>query len=516
MEFWQLSSDYQFRLSAKYGRWWGAARKQQFFNCFPVIVLTGALAGYTLISFHWALAVLIVFGPMMALVFWHRPEYGLYLFFALVIMLTDAAPIGSQGIFAIRDLHPVNGLPHLLIVYLLAMSLIFFCKLYFVEQKSSIITMRPGFVLIVILLIATGTGLWRGWNRINIDVDLQYVLYPLLCFYLCANVLDSRRKIYAMLTVIFLVAVIDAFILDVYYLSGHGWPYTDEEAGFARIVTQDPTDHMVFVAMAVIVFTVSANRVLTGWRCAVALVGSLPMLFAFLFSFRRGFWIGMIATLAFFYILSSRFDKRRTLVWVWVGTLTLAATLLLALNNMVSLEVANPFVERILSITNPKQKSNEHHRLESEEVLKQILSSPILGLGLGSVHTPIYSIEWAPEKQPTRIVHNGYLLVWMKLGLPGFLFFLWMLVRYASVLLKYRTRAVSPQSGPMIAGLGSLLGLWLVLLLIGPVLPYWYEMFTIGLFAAMTLGLIREEQLKRSKRTATGCVTQIASHPQVV
>jgi hypothetical protein len=61
--------------------------------------------------------------------------------------------------------------------------------------------------------------------------------------------------------------------------------------------------------------------------------------------------------------------------------------------------------------------------------------------------------------------------------------------------------AVSPHSGPIIAGLGSLLGLWLILLLIGPVLPYSYEMFTIGLFAAMTLSLIREEQLKdRGKR----------------
>jgi O-antigen ligase len=515
MLFEHLTSDYPVRLSAKYSRSWRKARKQQCMTCFPLIVLTGAVAGLILISFHWSLAVLMIFGPITAVVFWHRPEYGLYLFFALVIMLTDDAPKGGQGIFAIQDLDVVAGLPPPIVFFLFSMCLIYFFKLYFVEHKNSVITIRPAFVLIVILLIATGTGLWREWSPINIRIDAMHVFFPVLCFYLCVNVLDTRQKIYTMLAIIFLVGVIDASILDTYYLSGHGWPYREEEAGLARIVTQDDTDLMVFVAMIITVYSVSASRMLTGWRRMFALVGCLPMLFAVLFSFRRGTWLGVIAAVIVFYLLSYRFTKRKIVMWVWAGTVILAATLLLALNNMVRLEVAHPFVQRILSITNPKQASNEHHRLEREEVFKEILSSPILGLGLGSVHAPIYSIEWAAEKQPTHIVHNSYLLVWMKLGLPGFLFLLWMLVRYASVLLKYRTSAVSPQAGPIIAGTGSLLGLWCVWMLIGPVMPYWYVTGTIALFAAMTLGLIREDQLKRPNETATVCVSRLALQRQL-
>lgn len=503
MQFEQLSADYSFRLFAKYSRSWGKARKQQFLNCFPVIALIGAVVGCTLISFHWALAALILFGPMMVVVFWHRPEYGLYLFFALVIMLTDAVPKSAQGtgIFAIQDLKVVEGVPPLLVSFLLVMCLIYFFKLYLVKHEKSLITVRPAYVLIVILLIATATGLWRGWNSIDLRVDAMNVVYPALCFYLCANVLDTQRKIYRMLTVIFLVGVIHASILDVYFLSGHGWPYSDEDAGIARIVTQDTKTLMVFVAMTVTGYSVSMSKILTGWRRMFALAGCLPMLFAILFSFRRSLWIGVIASLIVFYILSSRFDRRRT--FVWAGAVVLATTLLLASNGMVSSEMARPFVQRMLSIQDPNQSSNEHHYMESEQVLEEILSSPIVGLGLGSIHAPIHGLRdwWAPEKQPTRIVHNGYLLVWMKLGLPGILFLLWMLIRYASVLLRSRTSAVSPQSGPIIAGTGSLFGLWFVLLLIAPITAYWYETFTIGLFAAMTLGLIREEQLKKPKRT---------------
>ena len=136
----------------------------------------------------------------------------------------------------------------------------------------------------VILLIATGTGLVRGWDHIDLRVDFMNVLYPLLCFYLCANVLDTRQKIYRMLGVLFLTSVIDACLLDAYYLLGHGWPYSDENAGFERIVTYNATDLMVFIAMIITIYSVSTSGILTGWRRVFAVVGCLPMVFAVLFS----------------------------------------------------------------------------------------------------------------------------------------------------------------------------------------------------------------------------------------
>jgi O-antigen ligase len=456
--------------------------------------LLGFILMFILCSFNWLLAVLIIVAPLMALVFWRRPEYGLYLFFVLVVILTDSMAKDIEGIFAIKDVKVVQGLPPLLICFFLAMCLIYFFKLYFVERKESVIAVRYGFVVIVVLLIATGTGLWRGWDPIDIRVDFYNVLFPVLCFYLCANVLNSREKVYAMLGILFIVGVIDASILDIYYLSGHGWPYESEGLRIGRIVTQDTADLMVFVTMTITICSVSMSRILTGWRRVFALLGCLPMLFAFLFSFRRGHWVGMIASLIVFYILSSRFEKRKTLAWVWMGIVMLTAALLFS-DKVTKTDVLYPFVHRAMSITHARQSSNVHHLLESQQTLKDIFSSPFLGLGLGSRHSPVYGIDWEAEKQPLHIVHNTYLLIWMKLGLPGLLFFMWMAVKYVSVLLKYRKSTVSPYSGPIIAATGSTVGLWFVLFLIGPVMAYWYQTFTITLFAAMVLALIREEKL---------------------
>jgi hypothetical protein len=475
------------------------------------ILLVGAMIGFALLSIHWLLAAVIVVGPIIAIVVWRRPEYGLYGFFFFVFMLTDAMDDDVEGIFAFKDVKLVQGLPPFLISFFLAMSLVYFFKLYFVDRKNSAIPVRYGVALLVILLMATGTGLWRGWNLIDIRVDFMNIAYPTLGFYLCANVLNTRQKIYGMLRVLFVTGVIDASLLDAYYLRGHGWPYTDENAGFERIVTYGGTDLMLFVAMIIIVYSASASSILIGWRRVVAVVGCLPMLFAILFSFRRGFWVGTLGSLIVFYFLSSAVEKRRARTWVWVGVVIVTVALPFA-ENVGTSEIAYPFVQRVLSLADSGQSSNQHHLLESQQTLNELLqSSPILGLGLGSIHAPILGIKWAPEKQPTRIVHNTYLLVWMKLGLPGFLFFMWLGLKYSAILHRYRKSTVSPHAGPIIAGTGSLLGLWFVLLSTGPVISYWYETFTIVLFAAMTLLLITQEQVEKTEQHATPYVTRLCT-----
>jgi hypothetical protein len=469
----------------------------------PIPALAGVALGFIFIKFGWLPAALMVVAPLVALLLWSRPDYGLYFFFVLVVILTDSMAKDVEGIFAIKDMKMVKGLPPLLICFFLSMCLIYFFKLYLVESKESIISPKYGFVVIVILLIATGTGLWRGWDHIDLRVDFYNVLFPVLCFYLCANVLNTRQKVYAMLGVIFIVGVIDACILDVFYLTGHGWPYSSEDFGSGRIVTQDTVDLMVFNAMTITICSLSMSRILTGWRRVFALVACLPMLFAFVFSFRRGHWIGMIAALIVFYILSSRFEKRKALAWVWLGTVVLTAALLFS-GNMGSTKALGPIHRRVMSLTDRNQASNVHHLLESQQTLKDIVSSPILGLGLGSRHSPVSGIDWGDEDQPTKIVHNTNLLIWMKLGLPGLLFFMWMAIKYVSALLRYSKSTKLPYTGPIIAAMGSTAGHWFVLFLIGPVLAYQYQTFIITLFSAMVLALIREERRGKTEENGYG------------
>jgi O-antigen ligase len=324
------------------------------------------------------------------------------------------------------------------------------------------------------------------------------MLFPLLCFYLCVNILDTRQKIYGMLGVFFIVGMIDASILDAYYLSGHGWAFQSIEMGATRIVTKSSADLMVFVSMTVLAFSASSSHFLTGWRRVLAYLGCLPMLFAVIFSYRRTHWIGMMAALIVFYALSSSFEKRKALVWAWAGAVMLTAALLFA-GNGGSTKVFDPIIRRVSEIGDPRQDSNMHHLLETQQVFKDMLSSPVLGLGLGSKHTPVSDIDWAAEDQPTRVVHNTYLMIWMKLGLPGLFLFLWIAVKYVMALLSYRKSTFSPNLRPVIAATGATAGHWFVLLLTGPVPAYWYQSFIFTLFPAMFFTLIREGQMEETE-----------------
>src|SRR6266536_1388251 len=117
-----------------------------------MVTLVGALIWFTMLSIHWLLAMLLVVAPMVAVLVWRRPEHALYGFFVLVVMLTDAMAEEVDGIFAIKDVKIVQGLPPLLITFFLAMSLLYIFKFYLLDRKQSVIPAKYGAVLMLILL----------------------------------------------------------------------------------------------------------------------------------------------------------------------------------------------------------------------------------------------------------------------------------------------------------------------------------------------------------------------------
>lgn len=74
--------------------------------------------------------------------------------------------------------------------------------------------------------------------------------------------------------------------------------------------------------------------------------------------------------------------------------------------------------------------------LEAELVLPQIESKPILGLGLGAEYRKNYASDVVPEQN--RYIHNGYLYVAAKMGIPAVL----LLVCFVVGILVHSTRIV--------------------------------------------------------------------------
>jgi O-antigen ligase len=150
---------------------------------------------------------------------------------------------------------------------------------------------------------------------------------------------------------------------------------------------------------------------------------------------------------------------------------------------------------RIESLLDPDQHSNKHHYLESVTTLQDIMQTPLTGMGLGGVHSPVSEdiIDWPEEGQPVHVVHNTFIHVWMKLGLPGLLFFIWIGAVYLRTLNGYRRRAARNDTWPFLAGIASGIGIWLVMFITGPVPWYFHQTFLIALFSGICLNLIRLE-----------------------
>ena len=69
--------------------------------------------------------------------------------------------------------------------------------------------------------------------------------------------------------------------------------------------------------------------------------------------------------------------------------------------------------------------------LESRFAWEKITENPLLGIGLGNSYRPMIfgNITYERAVHGT-IVHCGYLATQLKMGLPGTLVFLWMMIAF--------------------------------------------------------------------------------------
>jgi len=447
----------------------------------PAVLLgTGIVVG-VLSSKMPLLLTVTAFGGMLA--FWLtclRPDLALTLFFCGVVMLTDGVPEGSADYFSIPDMDIVQGLPSALTTFLLFLFCVVMVRTVFFEKRSLPVSPAWLGVYMGILLLALLTGIFRDGDRVLLRRDFMNMFFPVLCFYLCTTLLNSRKRIERLLTALLVVAALKAVILAAFYLAGRGWPY-----GGYRVATLDSSDLLVFITLALIVVHLLVRGDISGFRATAAVAASAPLLFVILFAFRRSQWGGMILSMGLLYLGAEKMVRRRIAILL---VLALCAAGAVAVATGLSEEKAARITSRFTSIFDKKQSSNQYHLLESQQVLRDLSKSPLSGLGLGSRHSPLGIYE--EDTVPTNVVHNTFLYIWMKIGLPGLAFFIWAAVLYGNRILRFRKHHLHDKAWGLLLPLAASSGVWLTSFLTGPVPWYFHETFLLALFAAMGTSLV--------------------------
>jgi O-antigen ligase len=435
----------------------------------------------------------LVAGLLALLITLARPVWALGFYFCGVLMMGDGAPMVDSNCFFIADPDMIEGLPSLLTVVFLMIFGIVAMRLIFLEQRFPPISLLPLGIYIIVLAFALLTGLYRETDSELIQADFIGLLIPVVSFYLCSTLLDSRAHIAGLLAALLAVSAVKASILAGYYLAGRGWIYQLDNNPAYRITTTDSADLLVFITLPLVVAHLIVRGDLRGGKAAAAAVACAPLLYVVVFSYRRAQWVGLIFSLGLLYLGAAKAVRRKMMLLLLVVSLLGGA---FAVTAGLDADKAQRFVDRLSSILDRKQSSNVYHALESRQVLLDLSESPLFGLGLGSRHSPLGL--YAEDEVPTNVVHNAFLYIWMKMGLPGLFFFLWFAERFFREILRFRRAHGGGREWGLVLPLAASTGLWLALFLTGPVPWYVHQTVLIALFAAMTGALIRQAEEKHS------------------
>ena len=145
-------------------------------------------------------------------------------------------------------------------------------------------------------------------------------------------------------------------------------------------------------------------------------------------TFSRTFWVTLAAVIFILFLFFPSKKKVKIVVYLSVilGIFFISAYLLMKDNLMIFLEV---IINRFTSSAEGKQDLSVVARLmEWTEVIKQIFNQPLYGKGLGGKFS-FYSVI-VTHSLHTDIIHNGYLFILFRAGIPLSLFYFGFIVFY--------------------------------------------------------------------------------------
>jgi O-antigen ligase len=206
------------------------------------------------------------------------------------------------------------------------------------------------------------------------------------------------------------------------YVAGEGEPATF--AGGATRVTNDAFLAPMLAAVWSLVLLAFSGSAWPRLMLSLLAVVSVAAVF---FTFQRGAWLAALAAMALAFLFFPRPQRSRAAAY-GVALIGVLAAAIIALNSLSIAGSQDPLtsgLERLESLEQPQRDPSSLHRvMEWERSMELIKAHPITGIGLGGSITfwsPMYSeVRSAMGGSfQTFYIHNSYVWLALKLGLPG-------------------------------------------------------------------------------------------------
>lgn len=451
------------------------------------------------------IAALVVAGAIGAILALGFPYAGGCLFVCALVAVTDADAGYEQRLWPIRDICKISGLPSALWSFFLILFGGAMFRLYFVRRGCSRISLFYLAIYAGILLFAAAVGLRNGWPVDGMHTESLRLLYPVMFFFLALHLFDSHERIRRALWLLFGVASFTAAVLACFYLAGKGVTFELEGAAKgSRIVTDDSGILMTFTAMLLLALAHIMSGRAKRMQTIILTLGCLPLIFALLFSFRRAEWIGVGGGLLVLCLSGTHAERMRLLRFLAPVVPVLLIVFGLLACHTGSMNLSGTLTRRFDTLLDGRHSSNRYHMFESLQTLKDIARQPFTGLGLAARHSPLP--QYPDSEVPRNVVHNAWLFIWMKLGLPGLLALIWLFVRYLRCVTGGLRRTSNATGRPLLQALAALVPIWVMQSVSGPMPWYPHETMQVALYAAMALNLVYLGQAAAVLPAAIACM----------
>ena len=184
-----------------------------------------------------------------------------------------------------------------------------------------------------------------------------------------------------------------------------------------------------FMLVLAVAFGFLSNYLKRDRKFYALILVTLPTIFSFLFSFRRGAWLGMGFSFLLAFLVLPKSIKLK-LVKIGVPLSLFLLMIIVASQGLSSLE---ELATRLVSVTATSKSvsmagygvtgSNMYRLWETVNGLLSLKSHPVFGIGLGT-EWPVY-IPFRGFSLSRFHFHNTWLSLWVKIGFLGIFSFVW-------------------------------------------------------------------------------------------
>jgi len=267
--------------------------------------------------------------------------------------------------------------------------------------------------------------------------EVRTVSYYLL-FFPIINLILKERNLKLLIEGFFFLATLVSIMVIVQYVFGVTAPFLSGRVetlvtvkrvyGDITRITDIAGEGILTVAVITKFVTMFISK--PRFRSWLEIIQWLTITTAFIMNFNRAHWIAGIGVGLLAVILVKGIDRQRFITWIITFLLLLPLVYVPVIINpdtKVSRFITASLNRLSSSISNEQLSGSRHvstltqRNFEYQYAFPEIMSHPLLGLGLGANYRP----KLAGIATSSYWIHNGHVWIMVKTGLVGYFFLMW-------------------------------------------------------------------------------------------